>query len=579
MGTAGDRQIKDRLDKALALHRAGSLEQARSAYERLLEAAPEDANLLGLLGVLGLQQGRTGDAEALFRRALARNPAADPRVHLRDLNNYLVLLKNQQRTDDARKLVAGELPDWPQDTAAEASERATVLSLVEALLSLDQPEKARRLFDRAAWDRRDDAAAASLDGRLHLTEGNAEAAIEPLTRAAELMPEDSPTLIALGFAQNRLGRRDAAQRTMRRLTSAGALLVAPARPTQRATVLVLNPAPSQVASPGTSLRDLHYATNFPSQFSTRMQDDYRFISLFADLPSEKLPGDLPAADVVLNNIVNAEKLNVPGRLQTVCDTSDRLGLPMINHPRDVFKTTRQKNAELLHGVPNLRVPRIARYQLARAPVGMIADNIENSFRFPVILRHAGAHMSGMSEYTETGPTSLLVQDGGALRALLGQLAWAEFYAIEYIGLKKKSGLFRKIRAVITHDEVIVALPAFFNTWLVSGGRRVAADVEFYRSHPETAEEIHRIVRDPEGSLGAECLRTLEAIRERIPLDLFGVDFDVDDDGRLVLFEANAAMNFLRRGDEPDDIVLPAEPFERIEAAFHREVARRIGRSG
>ena len=42
------------------------------------------------------------------------------------------------------------------------------------------------------------------------------------------------------------------------------------------------------------------------------------------------------------------------------------------------------------------------------------------------------------------------------------------------------------------------------------------------------------------------MTALQRIRERIKLDCFGVDFDVADDGRLILFEANAAMNLLAK---------------------------------
>ena len=82
--------------------------------------------------------------------------------------------------------------------------------------------------------------------------------------------------------------------------------------------------------------------------------------------------------------------------------------------------------------------------------------------------------------------------------------------------------------------------------------------------------------DPEGCLGADCLRTLEAIRARMPLDIYGVDFEVDRDGQVVLFEANASMNLLKRPNEPADLTLPDAPFERIQAAFRRAVERRIG---
>ena len=97
-----------------------------------------------------------------------------------------------------------------------------------------------------------------------------------------------------------------------------------------------------------------------------------------------------------------------------------------------------------------------------------------------------------------------------------------------------------------------------------------------RAHPETIAESLRIVLDPERCLGADCMRTLEAIRDRMPLDFFGIDFDVDDAGQVVFFEANAAMNLLRGPNEPKDVALPDAPFDRIKAAFRRAVDRRIG---
>lgn len=59
-----------RLVEAREIHRAGRLNVARAAYRLLLNAAPEDADVLGLLGVLDLQEGRFGEAEALLRQAV-----------------------------------------------------------------------------------------------------------------------------------------------------------------------------------------------------------------------------------------------------------------------------------------------------------------------------------------------------------------------------------------------------------------------------------------------------------------------------------------------------------------------------
>jgi hypothetical protein len=73
------------------------------------------------------------------------------------------------------------------------------------------------------------------------------------------------------------------------------------------------------------------------------------------------------------------------------------------------------------------------------------------------------------------------------------------------------------------------------------------------------------------------MRTLKAIGDRIPLDMFGIDFEVDHQGRVVFFEASAAMIFQPRdlAHQRPDVRLPMEPFFRIDDAFRNMVARRI----
>jgi Flp pilus assembly protein TadD/glutathione synthase/RimK-type ligase-like ATP-grasp enzyme len=561
-------------EQALALHRIGRLDAARSAYEALLEATPENADLLGLLGVVALQQGRPAEAEQALHHSLAAG--GDARIRLRNLNNLLAMLLKEGRRSEARKLAAGEVPDWPADAPAAEAERATVLSLAEALLGCGEVAKARRLLERALPNRTGDAEALGLDGRLQLEEGDTAGAVRTLSQAKELAPDDFQTLVALSCAQDRLGQRAAARATNRHIGRRWPIYSSTARPGQRATILVLNQLRSRLRTATARLREVHFGANFPSEFASAMAGEYRFLSLLGDLLPQDLPGELPRADIVLNNIASAERLNAPGEIDTVRSTVDRLGLPVINHPDLVFRTTRQKNALLLEGIPGLRIPRIERYRVVNHAIGQIAADIEERFSYPVILRRTVAHMSAVLQHSETRRPAVLVCDGTALREHLSKRGRSEIYAIEYIDLKKKEGYFRKIRAVIADGEVIVAIPSLYRTWMVSSARSSDYGIEFYRSNPDSVELARRIALDPKGMLGAACMRTLEAIRDRIPLDIFGVDFDVDDEGRVVLFEANAAMNFLKHLGEPDDVTLPDEPFERIQAAIHRMVARRIG---
>jgi len=63
-------------------------------------------------------------------------------------------------------------------------------------------------------------------------------------------------------------------------------------------------------------------------------------------------------------------------------------------------------------------------------------------------------------------------------------------------------------------------------------------------------EIDRIVLDSESAIGPLQMPVLRAIGARAPIDLFAVDYDVDDAGRVVLFEAQSTMGFLPHGNAP-----------------------------
>lgn len=560
------------LTHARALHRAGHLDDALRAYEALLPERPEDPDLIGLLGVIALQDGRLADAEASLRRAVALG--GDGRLRTRNLNNLVVLLREAGRGDEARALLQDQAPEWPRGVPAEESERAGVLSLAEALIGYEQPCKARHLLDAAIPDRDGDAEALNLDGRLRLEAEDVAGAVEVLEQATRLAPEDAQPLIALGYAQEKSGRPDLARAAAQRVARLHPVYSSPARPSQQATLLVLNPQPSAIRNPNSGVRGLHFATNFASQIATSMQDEYRFLSIFGNLPPDALPDPLPEADLVLNNIVNAEPMNVPGRLDAVRAVVARLGRPVINPPEAVFQTTRQKTALLLEGLANLKVPQIARYQTGLASVDEIVADIGAEFAYPVILRQVDAHESSKSLLTEDGKTAVLAPDAAAARDCLQRFDWREFYVVEFVDVRRPDGFYRKLRAMFVENEVIVNQAALYRDWMVSGWRSNPAGVAFYREHPETIRECNSIVSDPEAHLGAAALKTLEAIRDRVPLDVFGVDFEVDREGRVVFFEASAAMA-IANPSAAADLQAPKKPMIEFYDALRAMVRRRL----
>jgi hypothetical protein len=60
-------------------------------------------------------------------------------------------------------------------------------------------------------------------------------------------------------------------------------------------------------------------------------------------------------------------------------------------------------------------------------------------------------------------------------------------------------------------------------------------------HPERRAEDAAFLAAPESVLGAPALRALDAIRVRLELDYGGIDFGLDERGRILVFEANATM--------------------------------------
>jgi hypothetical protein len=55
--------------------------------------------------------------------------------------------------------------------------------------------------------------------------------------------------------------------------------------------------------------------------------------------------------------------------------------------------------------------------------------------------------------------------------------------------------------------------------------------------------------DMAGVLGAKAIAALHGIAKALALDYAGVDFGLDRDGNLLLFEANATMVVARPGNE------------------------------
>ena len=154
---------------------------------------------------------------------------------------------------------------------------------------------------------------------------------------------------------------------------------------------------------------------------------------------------------------------------------------------------------------------------------------KGAISFPVIIRTAGTH---------TGKVIGLFDNPGDCASIAAE-AEDDVVLIEFFDVRRGDGLCPKIRFFFIGEEILVRHLFLGDGWNVHGsdyGRIV-------RGNPELEREEELLLRGGFPALPAQVRHALQAIRQRIDLDYFGLDGAIMEDGRLIVFEANATMNF------------------------------------
>lgn len=205
--------VAEALALALDLHLAGRLAEAGELYRRILDAVPDHADALHLLGVLSGQQGDAVGAAELIGQAIARNPTApDYRVNLADL------LRRSGRLEEAAAQYLAALRLAP--ARADAAEG---LALTAARLGNREDDAASARWYRCALALRPDYADALLNLAVRHSGGDGLVALRGFSRVCRLTPEADlfDRLATLFENVGALGQATAASRS--------ALLLAPDR--------------------------------------------------------------------------------------------------------------------------------------------------------------------------------------------------------------------------------------------------------------------------------------------------------------------------------------------------------------
>ena len=511
--------------EGLRLLEANDLQSAEDKFARSLEIIPNRVSTLNNLSAVKLKLNKFVEAEELALKAIAldeKSPEA--------WTNLGIALTAMKRHEEALLASDRALNGNASNNAKAWLAKAMVLRELkrydEALLACDQALK--------------------LDSGQHEIVYAKSLILKELDRPVEAQ---------------KIYRRSLQMRV-----DSSPVFVGERRASQKADALIINANPALDDSLKSFEALSHYSLNYPGQLAGRFGEDFHFTYIFeGDAIRDSARKQIPQPDFVINNCANGELLLSEGNLWRLSAAIDSFLVPVVNHPTKAVQTSRDVSAKLLENIPGIRIPKTVRFSSAGKTSDELLYEIEEQFDYPLITRTLASQMGrGMTKVDSREVLVSLIPSGLPER----------FFVTEFIDSRGGNKYYRKIRAAIVQDTIVVVRVDFNTNWNVHG-RKTEKRVPFYLENAYLLDEEKRICLNPETGLGPSAMQALRAIREKIPLDVFGMDFDVDPDGRVVFYEANATMNLFSTARK--EVPNPKEGDDCLKLAFQRYFTSLVAR--
>jgi glutathione synthase/RimK-type ligase-like ATP-grasp enzyme len=149
-----------------------------------------------------------------------------------------------------------------------------------------------------------------------------------------------------------------------------------------------------------------------------------------------------------------------------------------------------------------------------------------SLGFPLLLRSPGFH---------AGMNFLRVEAADELMAAAQRLPGEDLFAIEYLDARGADGMARKYRVMTIGGKLYPTHLAISQDWKVHYFTANMSESAAHRAEEkEFLENMPRV-------LGPKAMVALASIAKELGLDYAGIDFALNKDGSIALFEANATM--------------------------------------
>ncbi|MDJ0827007.1 MAG: hypothetical protein QNJ16_16050 [Rhodobacter sp.] len=273
------------------------------------------------------------------------------------------------------------------------------------------------------------------------------------------------------------------------------------------------------------------------------------------------PGVVPEHGVMLNTIADPD---LEGESLTTLITylERHPETRVINRPEHVLKLTRDGNFRRFDPLPGVRFPETYRAWFQKAGIDEVAAKLAE-FGLdgaPVIIRRAGG---------QTARKAARVRSRAELAAAVGDGLTGEHYIVRYIEELWQGRMFRKMRLFWIDGEFYPVVCHLDHHWNVRGDNRM----EVMAKDPALLDEEMRYLADWRSYVGATNADRLHEIAGMVGLEWFGMDFNVDSEGRLLIYELNPAMRHSFEHGTNFPYKLPSD--HRITDAFTTMVEKRL----
>jgi hypothetical protein len=297
--------------------------------------------------------------------------------------------------------------------------------------------------------------------------------------------------------------------------------------------------------------DIDMGGNTPIEFLLE-GSDIELLTLYVT-KDKGLPETLPEHDVAI--VVASDSEECREALAMIEKAALRWPRPLLNRPELIGNLDRDKLYRLLADIPGLDIPvtsNATRAQLTALSEGRIAcAEISGELHFPMIVRPRGTH---------AGVGLAKIDDAAALAAYLVERQEQDFFVARFVNYASPDGLFRKIRLTMVDGKPYACHMAIADRW----------DIWYLNAYMAFSEEKRAeeaiFMQDFDNAFAARHKNALDEMSRRVGLDYFIVDCAENQNGELLVFEAdNTAV--VHNMDSP--VVFPYKPpqMRKIFAAF------------